>query len=526
SAQLALEVMNGFDLGGRQLKIGRPNNYNASLAETITKASPNQVFIANISDQVTEEMVQTIFEAFGEVKGCALTPDAVTRKHKGCGYVEFADEAAAKASIMAMKSGDFELGGLKIRAYEAIVGGGLPEGMKILEKLPVIEPPKIVGNAGAQPYASALEAALKKVQAKLQPAEETASLEDSYSIGASQRYSIMQKLLRKEDNVQPQTQPVTNVIQLKNMVTKEEVDADLKDEISDECSKHGKVENVIILIDPAKDSDNVSIYVKFSATSEAQVAIKALNMRWFGGRRIEAVYVDEAAYAKFGGRESHPPKMSALERMCFLVEWFDVHAQLTRQYQLFYYMADNSIEMYDIKQKRTFLKKTKSELGLQDLHIGTAVNIYARQLRIVGYGDEFTERKLSKQMEKSVFLIKPHALPNMGEILDTVAQNGFTICRLRMVEFSRKMAEEFAMPSNGPQPYFGDEVGSLQGGRALAVEVMKSNAVADLQRLAGPANVEDAKISDPKSLRARYGYNGYKNAIHVSNSWESCKAVR
>jgi hypothetical protein len=30
-----------------------------------------------------------------------------------------------------------------------------------------------------------------------------------------------------------------------------------------------------------------------------------------------------------------------------------------------------------------------------------------------------------------------------------------------------------------------DEVSSLQGGRALAVEVMKTNAVLDLQKLAG-----------------------------------------
>ena len=32
-------------------------------------------------------------------------------------------------------------------------------------------------------------------------------------------------------------------------------------------------------------------------------------------------------------------------RYCFLVDWQDAHAQLTRRYQLFYYPFDHSIEM-------------------------------------------------------------------------------------------------------------------------------------------------------------------------------------
>jgi hypothetical protein len=51
--------------------------------------------------------------------------------------VEFAEETAASASIAAMKSGDFELGGLRLRASRALVGGDMPEGMSILEKIPM-----------------------------------------------------------------------------------------------------------------------------------------------------------------------------------------------------------------------------------------------------------------------------------------------------------------------------------------------------------------------------------------------------
>ncbi|KAJ3332092.1 Nucleoside diphosphate kinase 7 [Blyttiomyces sp. JEL0837] len=234
--------------------------------------------------------------------------------------------------------------------------------------------------------------------------------------------------------------------------------------------------------------------------------------------------------------------MSALERMCFLVDWFDVHAQLTRNYQLFFYPADNTIEMYDVKQRRTFLKRTKSEIKLQDLHLGAAVNIFSRQLAIRDYGDEYTRGKLERQMEKALVVIKPHAMDKMGEIIDYFIKSQYIICRMKTVQFSRRSAEELSMMSSGSQPYFGDVVASLEGDRALALEVMKANAFEDLPKIIGecsrvafrifgicelkmstlfakgPALVQDAKASEPASLRAKFGQQGFKNGVHVSNS--------
>ncbi|KAJ3239736.1 Nucleoside diphosphate kinase 7 [Chytriomyces hyalinus] len=216
--------------------------------------------------------------------------------------------------------------------------------------------------------------------------------------------------------------------------------------------------------------------------------------------------------------------MSALERMCFLVEWFDVHAQLTRQYQLFFYESDNSIEMYDTKQKRTFLKRTKTDdLVLQDFHIGAAVNVYARQLTIVDYGDDFTRSKLSQQMESSLVVIKPDAIEKAGEIIDLLLANKFVICRMRMLAFNRQLAEELCLVSFGAQPYFSDYASSFEGGRAMALEVMRSNASIELQRIAGPPIVADAKSTSPSSIHAKYGHVGYKNGLHVSENPKTAK---
>lgn len=49
----------------------------------------------------------------------------------------------------------------------------------------------------------------------------------------------------------------------------------------------------------------------------------------------------------------------------------------------------------------------------------------------------------------------------------------------------------------------------------------KVGAVKAWRSLAGPTNPEDAKSSDPSSLRALFGTDGTKNAVHGSDSFAS-----
>lgn len=73
---------------------------------------------------------------------------------------------------------------------------------------------------------------------------------------------------------------------------------------------------------------------------------------------------------------------------CFTAEWFDSQASMVRKYQLFYFLADNTLELFDLKNHRTFLKRCSyPSVTVSDLYIGAQVTIYARQLKIVGYGN-------------------------------------------------------------------------------------------------------------------------------------------
>lgn len=62
------------------------------------------------------------------------------------------------------------------------------------------------------------------------------------------------------------------------------------------------------------------------------------------------------------------------------------------------------IFQFDIKNHRVFLKKTKVSdcLRLEDLYIGSTVNILSRQLKFVDYGDDYTRTRFSHKKERFV----------------------------------------------------------------------------------------------------------------------------
>ncbi|KAJ3051079.1 Nucleoside diphosphate kinase 7 [Rhizophlyctis rosea] len=159
------------------------------------------------------------------------------------------------------------------------------------------------------------------------------------------------------------------------------------------------------------------------------------------------------------------PDPTSKESYCFLVDWYDSHANLTRQYQLFWFPGDKTIEMYDLKQHRTFLKRTKSDLRLQELYPGAAVTLNARQLFVRAYGDEYTRARMERQIERTLLVITS-AGAQLGQILDKVLNAGFSISRMRM----------------GRLDGFGGGDGG--GGRSVAVELVKASGVADLLNIA------------------------------------------
>lgn len=109
--------------------------------------------------------------------------------------------------------------------------------------------------------------------------------------GSNARHMVMQKLMRPADYT---------VMVLRNMVGVEDLDDDLKDEVTDECEKFGAVKRVIIYQEKQSEEENaeiiVKIFVEFSKQEELEKAVSSLNGRFFGGRVLTAERYDQEMF--------------------------------------------------------------------------------------------------------------------------------------------------------------------------------------------------------------------------------------
>ena len=167
-------------------------------------------------------------------------------------------------------------------------------------------------------------------------------------------------------------------------------------------------------------------------------------------------------------------------RLSFIVDHYDTLAQMVKKYQLFYYPEDASIEMYDIKNQRIFLKRiVNPEIKPSTLYLGSEIHIYSRQYKIISFADEFTRKSL-EDIRTSVFvMILPSAYMLIGKIIDIIQKNGFIINKLKMNKLSSKEATNFLKIHNS------NEVNAefLGSDFAVGMELVKSNAISEIQNL-------------------------------------------
>ncbi|XP_066985658.1 poly(U)-binding-splicing factor PUF60 isoform X1 [Macrobrachium rosenbergii] len=126
AAQLALEQMNGVMIGGRNIKVGRPSNMPQAqtVIDEITEEANyyNRIYVASVHQDLSENDIKSVFEAFGKIKHCMLTPGTTPGKHKGYGFIEYESSQSAQEAIASMNL--FDLGGQYLRVGKAITPPG------------------------------------------------------------------------------------------------------------------------------------------------------------------------------------------------------------------------------------------------------------------------------------------------------------------------------------------------------------------------------------------------------------------
>jgi len=202
-------------------------------------------------------------------------------------------------------------------------------------------------------------------------------------------------------------------------------------------------------------------------------------------------------------------------RYSFIVDWYDAQASLIRQYQFLFYPKDNSIEMYDMKNKKKFFSRTKNDsISINQLFLGNKINVCSRQLEIVDFGDDFTKMTLAANQETTLAIIKPDAIQNSGKIIEIIESSGLRISDARMVKLNKQQAESFY--NSDPDALL--KIDHLASGPILAMALIGNNTVAKWIDILGPENPVEAQKSAPNSIRGKFGSSNPKNAAHGSTN--------
>ena len=121
--------------------------------------------------------------------------------------------------------------------------------------------------------------------------------------------------------------------------------------------------------------------------------------------------------------------------------------------------------------------------------------------------------------EQTLIIIKPDAVKRnlVGEILSRFEKKGFTISKLKALNFTVEMAEQFYSDHNS-KPFFGELVSFITSRKVVAAVIEGENVIDTTREVIGKTNPKDAA---PGTIRGDFGIDITENSIHASDSSES-----
>jgi len=121
--------------------------------------------------------------------------------------------------------------------------------------------------------------------------------------------------------------------------------------------------------------------------------------------------------------------------------------------------------------------------------------------------------------EQTLIIIKPDAVKRnlVGEILSRFEKKGFTISKLKALNFTVEMAEQFYSAHNS-KPFFGELVSFITSRKVVAAVIEGENVIDTTREIIGKTNPKDASSG---TIRGDFGIDITENSIHASDSSES-----
>lgn len=169
--------------------------------------------------------------------------------------------------------------------------------------------------------------------------------------------------------------------------------------------------------------------------------------------------------------------------------------RLNRHFNVRYFVDNHHVEIFDTKTNKLFLKKSEcpATLTSKDFFLGSKVLLYGRHFELQDYLDPFTAELLGKQQQKAILLVKQGMVSHLGEIIDLLYRQQFSISALKMVQIGRAQAEKFLEFHR-----------STGGASALLVDQLSTQPVVAMELVAEDC-IERLKTFINSTLIARFG---------------------
>ena len=121
--------------------------------------------------------------------------------------------------------------------------------------------------------------------------------------------------------------------------------------------------------------------------------------------------------------------------------------------------------------------------------------------------------------EQTLFIVKPDAVKRglVGEVILRFERKGFKIIKLKMLTFTKEMAQKF-YSDHSSKPFFGELVSFITSGRVVVAVIEGNNAIATTRIMIGLTKSFEAA---PGSIRGDFGLGLTDNIVHASDSKES-----
>ncbi|XP_026487869.1 nucleoside diphosphate kinase 7 [Vanessa tameamea] len=205
------------------------------------------------------------------------------------------------------------------------------------------------------------------------------------------------------------------------------------------------------------------------------------------------------------------------DKFSFIGEWYDNQASLIRRFNVFYYPTDDTIEMYDLKNRKTFLRRVKVHgVTLDNFYIGSTLQILGRLIKIVDFACEATRTQLHKDMEVTFAMIKPLPTKIAGKILTHFYEQGLKVTKMKKA-FLTAEDINFLYRKVVSDPTFPFLLDYLSGQQVYGLELVGKDSVSACVKVLGN---KDPLKAEPGTIRALYGTDPVRNCAHVSTSPE------